>query len=228
MNRGGVAVDVPVSKTGIPGSIPGRSTKGCFMIEKRCPKCGETKPIGEWGRNSTTKDGLQGWCKSCLRDYSNARYANDQEYAARERERCRDYSNARYANDQEFAERERKRSLKWLSKPTNVEWKRKQKQKWAKDNPEARRESSRRRRAVKNGAEAEKIDLAALFERDGWVCHLCGESVDRNLKYPDPGSASHDHVVPISRGGAHTWDNVKLAHLGCNISKGNKILKGET
>lgn len=180
------------------------------MIEKRCPKCGLTKPIAEWSRNSSEKDGLQNWCKSCLNGYHNERRASDQEFVKRNRERIRE----------------------WKSDPVNAErnreLNRELSRKWKRDNPEKNREKSRRRRAAKKGNGVEKIDLVALFERDGWVCHLCGESVDRDLKYPDPGSASHDHVIPLSRGGTHTWNNVKLAHLGCNISKGNKILKGET
>jgi 5-methylcytosine-specific restriction endonuclease McrA len=33
---------------------------------------------------------------------------------------------------------------------------------------------------------------------------------------------SIDHVRPISKGGSHTWDNVMLAHKGCNSKKGNR------
>jgi hypothetical protein len=35
-----------------------------YPLEKRCPACGETKPVATgWGRNSTTADGLQSLCK---------------------------------------------------------------------------------------------------------------------------------------------------------------------
>lgn len=33
---------------------------------KRCPKCGQTKPVSEFYRNLRTADGLQVWCKECL------------------------------------------------------------------------------------------------------------------------------------------------------------------
>jgi 5-methylcytosine-specific restriction endonuclease McrA len=33
---------------------------------------------------------------------------------------------------------------------------------------------------------------------------------------------SLDHIVPVSLGGTHTWANVQLAHLRCNVSKGNR------
>ncbi len=39
---------------------------------------------------------------------------------------------------------------------------------------------------------------------------------------------SIDHIVPITRGGTHTWDNAQLAHLLCNTRKGNKVLEPNT
>lgn len=34
-------------------------------MDKRCPKCGETKELSQFFRNRRTKDGLTCWCKSC-------------------------------------------------------------------------------------------------------------------------------------------------------------------
>lgn len=33
---------------------------------KRCSKCGETKPLDDFGINRTSKDGKQRWCKACM------------------------------------------------------------------------------------------------------------------------------------------------------------------
>ena len=38
---------------------------------------------------------------------------------------------------------------------------------------------------------------------------------------------SIDHVIPVSKGGTHTWDNVKLAHRHCNTMKSNDLAKPE-
>ena len=35
------------------------------MAEKRCSKCGEVKPVSEFGKNRSAKEGLQSWCKVC-------------------------------------------------------------------------------------------------------------------------------------------------------------------
>ena len=52
-----------------------------------------------------------------------------------------------------------------------------------------------------------------LFHRDGHRCQYCGCTGDR---------LSIDHVIPRSRGGEHSWDNVTTACLRCNVNKGNR------
>ena len=65
--------------------------------------------------------------------------------------------------------------------------------------------------------------LSDVAARDLFTCCLCGERVDMTLTYPDPGSASVDHVVPLARGGADVFDNVQLSHIGCNWAKGDRV-----
>lgn len=80
-----------------------------------------------------------------------------------------------------------------------------------------------RSRAIFYGGEHEKVSRVDVFERDGWVCGVCREPVDPQAAYPDPMSASLDHVVPLSRGGSHTADNAQCAHLACNRRKGCSV-----
>lgn len=79
-----------------------------------------------------------------------------------------------------------------------------------------------RRRARLSGRTIEKFTHLEIFERDGWQCGICGEDVDPELQFPDPRSATLDHIVPIFYGGGHTRDNVQLAHFFCNTSKGTR------
>lgn len=65
----------------------------------------------------------------------------------------------------------------------------------------------------------EPIDFGAVCERDHWTCGICGQPVDPSLKWPNPGARSLDHIIPISAGGPHLYDNVQLAHLLCNWRK---------
>lgn len=77
----------------------------------------------------------------------------------------------------------------------------------------------RRERALLSGEVVRLVDVA---ERDGHRCQLCGRAVRPSLAHPHPMSASLDHVVPLSKGGEHTMANVQLAHLDCNMRKGNR------
>lgn len=67
------------------------------------------------------------------------------------------------------------------------------------------------------------IDPVELFERDGWICHLCMEAIQPHRRCPDPWAATMDHLVPLSLGGTHTWDNVKASHAHCNFVKGASL-----
>ena len=78
----------------------------------------------------------------------------------------------------------------------------------------------RRARAATSAVEV--IAPGKVFERDGWVCGICGGKVDKTLKRPDTMSASIDHIIALSNGGTHTWGNVQCAHLTCNVAKGNR------
>lgn len=52
----------------------------------------------------------------------------------------------------------------------------------------------------------------AIFRRDRYTCQYCG---DRN-------KISLDHVLPLSRGGKDTWENLVTACFPCNNKKGNR------
>lgn len=63
------------------------------------------------------------------------------------------------------------------------------------------------------------IDPVEIYERDNWKCNICGDQIDKTLKYPDMDSVSLDHVRPLSWGGTHTSENLAASHLRCNLSK---------
>jgi len=83
---------------------------------------------------------------------------------------------------------------------------------------------ARRRMRVEQAVEGEPVVPAEVHTRDGWTCRLCGLPIDPEVAWPDPMSASVDHVVPLSRGGSHSMINVQSAHLSCNIRKADKII----
>lgn len=81
-------------------------------------------------------------------------------------------------------------------------------------------------RANRLGLPAEEgITKAKLLKRDGPFCALCFLPLQTD---GDPKSDlywSIDHIVPMHKGGGHTWDNVQLAHRLCNSNKRDLIGK---
>lgn len=77
-----------------------------------------------------------------------------------------------------------------------------------------------RARAKAAGVAYAPIVKTSIYARDGWICGICGQAVDSATPWPDPMSASLDHVVPLSKGGPHLPHNVRLAHLWCNSERG--------
>lgn len=88
---------------------------------------------------------------------------------------------------------------------------------------ERRKAHYHKRRAQKSTTQVEDIRPIDIYERDIWLCGLCSTPVNPDTAWPDPMSPSLDHVLPLSKGGTHTYENVQLAHLTCNVSKGNRI-----
>lgn len=71
------------------------------------------------------------------------------------------------------------------------------------------------------------ITLKKLIERDGMKCQICGGICDWNdhswSGYTGPTYPSIDHIIPMAKGGGHTWENVQVAHIICNSEKGDKV-----
>lgn len=89
--------------------------------------------------------------------------------------------------------------------------------------------AKRREKRKRMNGQYEQIDLKELFKRDKGVCHICGGVCDYNdfvlkdgAKVVGGNYPSIDHIVPLSIGGSHTWDNVGLAHMRCNARRGTK------
>lgn len=85
------------------------------------------------------------------------------------------------------------------------------------------RNCERRRARLKGSPFVEDIDRLAVFERDHWTCGICGGPVPRDAVFPDVVSPSLDHIVPLNRGGEHSYRNVQLAHFGCNSGKCDRV-----
>lgn len=97
----------------------------------------------------------------------------------------------------------------------------------------AKKQSRHTRKARKkcNGEIDRSISLERLIMRDKNTCHICGHKcnshdfvIDANGSYiAGANHPSIDHVMPLSKGGSHTWGNIKLAHHRCNTQKSDLL-----
>ncbi|MCC6936532.1 MAG: HNH endonuclease [Thermomicrobiales bacterium] len=60
-----------------------------------------------------------------------------------------------------------------------------------------------------------KLTRREIFIRDNFTCQYCGVHT---------GDLTIDHIIPRSRGGEHSWENLVSACRSCNHRKGGKLL----
>jgi 5-methylcytosine-specific restriction endonuclease McrA len=58
-----------------------------------------------------------------------------------------------------------------------------------------------------------KITRRAVFARDGWTCQYCGSRSNLTV----------DHVIPRSKGGSSSWENIVASCAPCNRRKGDSL-----
>ncbi|MEV4072008.1 HNH endonuclease [Nonomuraea fuscirosea] len=68
-------------------------------------------------------------------------------------------------------------------------------------------------------AALEDVDPLEVLEEHGWICHLCQHEIPKDVDHLDPLGATVDHVKALSRGGDHTYANMRPAHRRCNSRK---------
>ncbi len=60
-----------------------------------------------------------------------------------------------------------------------------------------------------------RFSRQSIFERDGSTCQYCGKHYTRNR-------LTLDHVIPASRGGRDSWENLVVACHSCNVRKADR------
>ena len=101
---------------------------------------------------------------------------------------------------------------------------------WRARTPNANR--NRMHRANANGGIVGYYSDQDVLDIYGTDCYLCGEPIDliANRQCGKPGweKAFHvEHMIPLSKGGPDTIENVRPSHGQCNIIKASKILPAQ-
>lgn len=165
------------------------------LYDKRCSKCGETKPLNDFYANRKMRCGRDSWCKACS-------IRNTQAWAKRNPERVKAW---RAAN----RDRVNRYHHNWLAANPGYtqDWERRMR------DPDERAAREAKRRARQRKAFVEHVDPLVVLERDDGVCGICGKDVD-------PLAYHVDHIVALAKGGDHSYANSQTAHPRCNQRKG--------
>lgn len=93
--------------------------------------------------------------------------------------------------------------------------------KWRKANRDKHLANKRERYGYERstGARQKGIDYDSLWTG---TCGVCGFPMKRDVPRGRVDAPTIDHIIPLSKGGAHTPDNLQWAHMGCNSGKGNR------
>lgn len=217
-----------------PSAVTQRRCSPMSEEHYTCTRCGESKPATDYYYGA--RDGRLGQCKTCKRTASNAyRAAN----LGRVRESNRNISESQRAKRAErarlwrVANPERSRALiaewekanadhvaakkaAWVA--ANPERSHAIKTAWKARNPDAVRDARELYRSRKHAAaDIEPVSRLIVWQRDDGRCHICGRRADINDWHLE-------HIVPLSRGGGHSYKNVAVSHPSCNLSKGSRVL----
>lgn len=165
-----------------------------------CNACSERLPIGSFHKDANATGGRRSRCAAC--HSADAREWHDQN-RDRIKARMKAYRQANTdvvrSQDSLRYQRDRDKRIALAIEATH-----------------------RRRLRMQAGEYDRTVTRAALQKQYGDLCFYCHRQMDfgRYTHTTKPQDlATIEHVWPISKGGGHTWDNVVLACLDCNLSK---------
>lgn len=171
---------------------------------KQCSKCGETKPLSEFYlKNGKPRDSR---CKECKRAEQREYYQEHPEEGKENSRRWRKENPERAAelhrewmkeHKEEYAGKHREYSRQWrLRNPQSV----------------LKRWVVRILRLIQSEEHFTDEEWQELFRESGSRCAICGST--KNLTV--------DHIIPLSKGGSDTIDNIQILCRKHNSQKKDK------
>lgn len=170
---------------------------------RECTSCGTRLPLEQFDLDRSSTGRRRGQCKPCRSTLMKAWYAaNRERQAARQQARRDADPDKARRQDMERYQRNKAKRIALAA------------------------EGWHKRRALKmQSPRVAGITKAALRKIHGDACRYCGTTMQfivcKNAQYV-PDQATIEHIVPLSKGGAHDWENVALACRRCNLRKNRR------
>lgn len=230
----------PYEKFGIKNSEKDGYRASCKECQKKYKQANKEK-IAEYQKEYFQKT------KEKAREYNRQYYHANKERIAEKR-------NENPVNKEKIAERNKR--YYQLNKEKFAEWNRKNEKKYVESRkayqsrPENKAKVAERirkysqtekgketsykkrvkRRSHKHDVRFTPHERSQILERDNWKCRYCGTKVhdESQGNWNTPNKAHIDHIVPISKGGDSTPDNLQVLCRTCNLSKSDKEQKHQT
>lgn len=176
-------------------------------MTKHCRRCDTTKPISDFYRDSSRRDGLYVSCKSCHRERTDS-WSQRNPAATKRYDRT---SKARHREARRLREAERRARYPERVKAATLKWKATHRAHLT------ALEAVRRGRKAAAAGDASPAQIAARVAYYGGKCWMCGRPYEHI-----------DHVIPLSRDGSNWPANLRPACSTCNSRKGSKLPKEMT
>lgn len=219
---------------------------------KRCSKCGELKPLSKFYSDKRASDVLSCSCKDCKHeyyiknkenilaarknhylkniDYMHEKNMNDycknrdarllwqKNYYLENKEEIEEYRKKYYADNHEEISVKNKK---------NYEKNREERLRWQKEYSKTengkishKNTTHRRRQLINKTPVCDQLTIDQwdkIIESQNRRCAMCG------MKFTEDISPTIDHILPLSKGGNHSSDNIQALCHSCNSKKHNKI-----
>jgi len=193
---------------------------------KQCSKCGEEKPLTEYYKQKSNKDGLYTYCKSCKynqqRQWFNKNREENLEYHVRYRQENKEKMDAQIT---EWHRENSEKSIEYRRA-----WKDRNRERVRKEHAEYKRKNRDK------GARWAAKRRANLLKASGYGNEELNELVLQEAytvakERTEATGVQHDvdHIIPLqgrNACGFHCWNNVQVIPRMENLKKANKLIEG--
>jgi 5-methylcytosine-specific restriction endonuclease McrA len=170
---------------------------------RTCSECEKRLPINNFHKDKNATDGFRSKCKTCRLIKVKEWYGQNPELRReKQRDRYHDDVELSRANDALRYVRDREKRIELASEHSQI-----------------------RRARQKNTKVVRGISKLSLKKRLGTQCYYCKKEMDfktgTGRKF-NRDMATIEHLIPLSKGGEHTFENTVLACRYCNLTKHDK------